>query len=96
MRVQFIEKENGPERLLCDGEIIFDEDGPLAGMKLIGFAVWRGQEEGSVTVTFPARSYGAGGERRFFELLRAIDPSTKDVARVKDWIAAEWRQARAA
>jgi hypothetical protein len=95
MRVQFVEKENGPERLLCDGELIFDEDGPLAGMKLIGFAVWRGQE-GDAFVTFPSRSYGAGGERRFFELLRSIDPTSGDQKRVKDWILSEWKQAKAA
>ena len=41
MRVQFINRENGPERLVCDAEILFDE-GPLAGMKLVGFALWNG------------------------------------------------------
>ncbi len=30
MRVQFVARENGPERLVTDGEIHFDE-GPLAG-----------------------------------------------------------------
>ena len=95
MRVQFVEKENGPERLLCDGEIVFDEEGPLAGMKLIGFAVWRGQE-GDAFVTFPARSYGAGGERRFFELLRGVEPSSGESKRVKEWILSEWRQSKAA
>ena len=95
MRVQFVEKTNGPERLLCEGEIVFDEDGPLAGMKLVGFSVWRGQE-GDAFVTFPARSFGAGGERRFFDLLRAVEPGSVEPKRVKDWILTEWRQARAA
>ena len=26
MRVQFVQKENGPERLVCEAEIVFDED----------------------------------------------------------------------
>ena len=42
MRVQFVAKENGPERLVCDAEIVFGEDaGPLSGMKLVGFSLWR-------------------------------------------------------
>ena len=40
MRVQFVERENGPERLVCEAEVFFD-DGPLAGMKLVGFSLWR-------------------------------------------------------
>lgn len=95
MRVQFVERANGPERLLCEAEIVFDETGPLEGMKLVGFSVWR-SPEGDPGVTFPARSFGAGGERRFFDLLRAIEPGGQDVRRVKDWIISEWRAAKAA
>ena len=51
MRVQFVEKVNGPERLVCDAEVLFDED-PLAGMKLVGFSLWR-STDGDVYVTFP-------------------------------------------
>jgi hypothetical protein len=92
MRVQFVEKPAGPERLLCEGEIVFNEDGPLAGMKLVGFSLWRGQE-GDVFVTFPARSFGVSGERRFFDLLRAVEPGSAEPKRVKDWILDEWRAA---
>jgi hypothetical protein len=90
MRVQFVERQNGPERLLCEGEIVFDEDGPLMGMKLVGFSVWRGQE-GDAFVTFPSRSFGTGGERRFFDFLRPVEPGSTDGRRVKDWILEEWR-----
>lgn len=41
MRVQFVQKDSGPERLVCDAEIVFDEAGPLEGMKLVGFSLWR-------------------------------------------------------
>jgi hypothetical protein len=95
MRVQFVERLNGPERLLCEAEIVFDEVGPLEGMKLVGFSVWRSQD-GDPSVTFPARSFGAGGERRFFDLLRSTEPGGGEVRRVKDWILAEWRAAKAA
>jgi hypothetical protein len=90
MRVQFVERQNGPERLLCEGEIVFDENGPLMGMKLVGFSVWRGQE-GDAFVTFPSRSFGTGGERRFFDFLRTVEPGSTDGRRVKDWILEEWR-----
>jgi hypothetical protein len=94
MRVQFVERQNGPERLLCEAELVFDEDGPLAGMKLVGISIWQGSE--SETITFPARSFGVGGERRFFDFLRAVQPGTQEPKRVKDWILSEWRAAKAA
>jgi hypothetical protein len=92
MRVTFCERPNGPERLICEAEIAFDEEGPLQGMKLVGFSVWRGQE-GEIFVTFPARSFGVGGERRFFDLFRAIEAGSDEPRRVKDWILDEYRRA---
>lgn len=66
MRVQFVNREDGPERLVCEAEILFDaEDGPLAGMKLVGFCVWQGAD-GENYVTFPSRAFGAGSERRLW------------------------------
>ena len=50
-RVLFIQRNNGPERLVCDAELIFG-DGPLAGMKLVGFCLWSGAD-GETYVTFP-------------------------------------------
>lgn len=61
---------NAPIGKLADAEIYF-HDGLLAGLKLIGFAVWRSRTAGCVTnVTFPARAYTVNGERRTFALLR--------------------------
>jgi hypothetical protein len=94
MRVQFVERQNGPEKLLCEAELIFDEEGPLAGMKLVGISIWQGIE--AEHVTLPARSFGVGGERRFFDFLRAAQPGGGEVKRVKDWILSEWRMAKAA
>src|SRR5205085_9131585 len=92
MRVQFVERQNGPERLLCEGEIVFEQEGPLAGMKFVGFSVWRGQE-GEMFVTFPARSFGISGERRFFDMLRPVEAGSSEPRRVKDWILDEYRVA---
>ena len=97
MRVQFVERQNGPERLVCEAEVVFDESaGPLAGMKLVGFSLWRGPD-GEMYVTFPARAFGAGSERRFFDYLRSAEGVASEVKKVKAWILDEYRaSARAA
>lgn len=92
MRVQFVEREDAPERLLAEAEIIF-EDGPLAGLKLVGISVWK-SAEGDPNVTFPARSFGSGGQRRFWDLLRVQEAGSTAARRVKDWIVAEFKAAR--
>ena len=94
MRVQFVDKQNGPERLVCDAEVVF-EDGPLAGMKLVGFSLWR-SVDGDVYVTFPSRAFGTGTERKYFDYLRGADGTPAQARAVKDWILAEYRQSRAA
>lgn len=91
MHVQFIDRTAGPERLLCEAEIVFDEPGPLQGMKLVGFSLWRGANT-DIYVTFPSRAFGAGNERRFFDYLRPADTEAGSAARaaltrqVKGWI----------
>ncbi len=94
MQVQFVARENGPERLVTEAEVHFD-DGPLAGTKLVGFSLWR-SPEGEVYVTFPSRAFGAGNERRYFDCLRAVDASGETVKRVKAWILEEYRKVEAA
>ena len=96
MRVVFVERTNGPERLVCEAEVVFEaEAGPLAGMKLVGFSLWR-SAEGEVFVSFPARSFGVGGERRFFDLLRSTDGQSADAKRVKAWILERYQADAAA
>jgi hypothetical protein len=96
MRVQFVHKGNGPERLVCEAEMVFDEDGPLAGMKLVGFSIWR-SPGGEVFVTFPSRAFGAGSDRKFFDFLRPVEgPSADLVRRVKGWILEQYQLTRAA
>jgi hypothetical protein len=91
MRVQFVHRGSGPERLVCDAEMLFDDEGPLDGMKLVGFSLWRGAD-GETFVSFPARAFGAGTDRRFFDLLRPVEgPSPDQVMRVKGWILDQYR-----
>ena len=40
VQVHFVPRENGPERLVTEAELHF-EDGPLAGMRLVGFCLWK-------------------------------------------------------
>jgi hypothetical protein len=90
MRVQFVARENGPERLVCEAEILFGDDGPLAGLKLVGFSLWKGTD-GEVYVTFPSRAFGAGSERKYFDYLRSEDGTLETVKRLKAWIVDEYR-----
>ncbi len=66
------DKGNPPGKL-AEAELHFSPgDGPLEGLKLIGFSVWERRGGNGRNVTFPARSYSVNGERRSFALLRPI------------------------
>jgi len=60
-----------PPGKLADAELHF-ADGPLAGLKLIGFSIWERRVGGARNVSFPSRTYAIEGERRSFALLRPI------------------------
>lgn len=84
MTVKIIPNDKGnPPGKLADAELHFT-DGPLEGLKLIGFAVWE-RRNGGRNVTFPARQYSVNGERRSFALLRpTVDATSQD--RIRDLI----------
>lgn len=90
MTIHFIPNDKGnPPGKLADVELRFD-DGPLAGLKLIGFAAWK-RRGGGLNVTFPARQYSVAGERRSLALLRPIaDAAAQD--RVRDAIVAAYKE----
>lgn len=70
-----------PAGKLADAELHFN-DGPLAGLKLIGFGIWERRSGAGRNVTFPARAYSVNGERRSFALLRPItDVQSQDNVR---------------
>jgi hypothetical protein len=68
------DKGNPPGKL-AEAELHFT-DGPLEGLKLIGFSIWERRGGNGRNVTFPARSYVVNGDRRSFALLRPIVDST--------------------
>src|SRR5436190_19586437 len=77
MTVKITPNDKGnPAGKLADAELHFTE-GPLEGLKLIGFSVWeRRGGGGGRNVTFPARQYSVSGERRSCALLRPIVDAT--------------------
>src|SRR5713226_9479613 len=86
-----------PAGKLAGAELHFTGSSPLAGLKLIGFSVWKRRGGNGRNVTFPARSYSVNGERRSYALLRPIgDVPSQD--RIRDLIleAFEEFEARAA
>ena len=84
MTIKITPNDRGnPAGKLADVELHFAEsDGPLAGLKLIGFGIWERRSGPGRNVTFPARSYAVNGERRSFSLLRPIlDATAQDKLR---------------
>jgi hypothetical protein len=82
MTVKFTPNDKGnPPGKIADAELQFAE-GPLEGLKLLGFSIWErrgagkdGSGGGGRNVTFPARQYSVNGERRSFALLRPLADS---------------------
>jgi hypothetical protein len=77
--------KNNPPGKLADAELHFI-DGPLEGLKLIGFSVWERRSGGGRNVTFPARQYSVNGERRTFALLRPASGDATAQDRVRELI----------
>ena len=100
MTVKIAPNDKGnPPGKLADAELHFDE-GPLDGLKLIGFAVWQRRDGVGQNVTFPARQFTVHGEKRSFALLRATgDPNVQDRVRelvLQAYLASEAEPASAA
>lgn len=91
MTVKITPNDKGtPPGKLADAELHFTE-GPLDGLKLIGFAIWERRGGSGRNVTFPARQYSVNGERRSFALLRPIlDTAAQD--RIRDLILEAFHQ----
>ncbi len=86
MQVHIIPNDKGnPPGKLADVELHFEE-GPLAGLKLIGFAIWERRTGLGRNVTFPARQYSINGERRSFSLLRPCIDDGAPTDRVRDYL----------
>ncbi len=86
----FVSRESGPERLVCEVELVFPSTGILAGLKLVGFSLWR-SPEGEIYVTLPSRAFGAGSERRFFDYLRSVEGNAAAAKALKEAIIAAYK-----
>src|SRR4249920_3547962 len=85
MTVKIIANDKGnPPGKLADAELHFT-DGPLEGLKLIGFAIWETRAGARRNVTFPARQYSVNGERRSFAVLRPISDAAAQ-ERIRDLV----------
>jgi hypothetical protein len=82
MVIKIVRSDKGtPPGKLADAELHFT-DGPLVGLKLLGFAVWERRTGTGRNVTFPARNYSVNGTTRSFVLLRSVgDDETLDKLR---------------
>ena len=78
---------------LADAELHFGED-PLAGLKLVGFAVWE-RRDGGRYVSIPTKKYSLNGERRSFALLRPTG-DTASQNRLREAILEAYREREAA
>src|SRR5713226_8879012 len=87
----FVQRKGAPERLVCEAELVFPATaGILAGLKLVGFSLWK-SPEGEIYVTFPARAFGAGNDRRYFDFLRPIECGNGAAKTLKEGIVAAYR-----
>jgi hypothetical protein len=85
MTIKIVPNEKGnPPGKLADAELHFT-DGPLQGLKLIGFGIWERKTGSGRNVTFPARQYSVNGERRSFSLLRPVSDATSQ-ERIRDLV----------
>jgi len=83
--IKILPNERGvPQSKLADAELVFEEEGVLCGLKLVGFAVWEGRE--GPHVTFPARPLvgsgsGSGGRRSYLLLRPAREAAAQEPLR---------------
>ena len=95
MTIKIVPNDKGtPPGKLADAELHFTQ-GPLEGLKLIGFAVWERKTGNGRNVTFPARQYSVQGERRSYALLRPLADATGQ-DRVRDMILQAYAEHEAA
>jgi hypothetical protein len=77
--------KGSPNGKLADVELHFT-DGDMAGLRLLGFAIWNQRNGPGRNVTFPARTYSVNGERRSFSLLRPVNDMPNGQNRVRDLV----------
>jgi hypothetical protein len=91
MKIKITLNDRGnPPGKVAEAELHFT-DGPLAGLKLIGFSIWETRQSSGLNVTYPARTYSVNGERRSFALLRPTGDATEQ-NRIRNLICDAYRE----
>jgi hypothetical protein len=76
---------------VADFDIVFD-DGDLAGLKLVGGALWVAKDGGTeILVTLPARKIAQEGKERYYDLLRSVDKNPQTIKNFKTLVATAYR-----
>ncbi|MPY90864.1 MAG: hypothetical protein GEU99_23490 [Luteitalea sp.] len=77
----------GPK--LADADLIFTA-GPLAGTRLVGFAVWNGRE--GLNVGLPGRTFETqDGQTKRYDLIRTVsDGDFTGIMHLKQWIREQY------
>jgi hypothetical protein len=77
---------------LADVELRFTGDaGPLAGLRLIGFALWQRRDGSGFNLTVPARQYTVNGERRSYGLVRPQAGTDAKIDDLREQVTRAWR-----
>jgi hypothetical protein len=63
-----------PSHMLAEATIVWDS-GPLAGLMLRGFGIWR-TKDGDISITPPSRTYMKDGKTHYYWHLTSVDPDT--------------------
>ena len=79
----------GPKHHLADVAIVL----PELGVKIVGAAVWRARKGGTgIYVTLPAdKAVKEGGEEKFFNMIRDVEPKSGATGRLKTAIVQAYK-----
>lgn len=78
-----------PGDKLADADLIFTA-GPMAGTRLVGFAVWNGRK--GLNVSLPGRAFETqSGQTKRYDLIRTVeDGNFTGITQLKQWILAQY------
>jgi hypothetical protein len=89
-------KSGAPQGKLADAEVVFGAgSGPFEGLRLLGFGVWE-RRDGGRNVTFPARQFTVGAERRSYALLRPVNGDSSAQNAIRECILDAYSRLEAA
>jgi len=90
MKIHFApRRDDAPESLVAEAELIFEDAEPLAGLKLVGFSIMK-NPSGRTYVTLPSRAFGMGEKRQYFDFLRSAKEKHYETQTIKDAILDAW------